>query len=1547
MCFGGKIWNFNIFFDNKYKFVNQSINSFLTKPVQTKPEPMNSLPFCRKSLLRFVLFIFLITNSILSYSNVVSCDKISNDNFFEVSALLSERESSVPDIQSSIETLELDALSSPPESTTESVDTTKFDSAFENARFESTLAGENFTQLPVGISTDFGGQCQAQLIVVNAYFTTEYIMLDILAKVEWNGTYGDNPVKRTLRMGCWGAKYYYEYGFKGEAKLALLSNVDIPISKDGSTLVLNGKFDKNSGQLVYEKSTYLSFGCNGIESLAGHFVGSLILKCEGNSIIPVTRDKKDKDKFIVPGDGKGYLDVDFETTCSLDNFYFSTSLGLFTIGKTDVIFEVNNLTVDLSSTQSSPSVSDKLWEGFYVEDFNVYLPEAISKSNNGKNVRVSAGVKKLMVNKDGISGDFSASNLSELANGNLGKWPLSVSSLSFTIDQSVLNNISVGGALNLPIFKDDASINYNATIDAGTGDFSLNINSEEGTSFDLDVFMAELSLGGGSVTVTKSEGTTTVTAILTHGTIGLKGDKFKDFAIEFNNFVISNTPSLSFETISPPANGKAGMLSDFPITLTTFSFDNSKLTLGLAINLMKEKINGIVDATISCRHEEINGREKWKYDGTKINKINVDAAFNKFSIKGGVEMFDEVDKDGNSNKGFSGNLDFKMKLTETTTDSLNIKANAIFGSQVYTAGKDFRYWHIDLKASGFKIDLFTGVKLTGIGGGAAYNMSHNAGGDFEPDSAMGLFIRANTALLLAGSDESNPSQVGLEIQFNKSVGETGGGLNYIQLFGDLSLSPSVGSIPGAETLIAGYQNIAKKSSAIQEKIRGLKGSELLNLDTSFFMNRFPDNLDNAKANVKIQFMLKIDIKNEVFTGEASAFVNAGGILVGNNSRNGVGGNPDGNPDGYAGSVYIVFRKNEWFIHAGYKYYDNFPVLPPVESGNGGKGTFEPLGLKLQAGKITLGSVAGYFLVGYHIPDLPNPHDLGITGFPEDALANRVSRGENSNFEGLGLAFGAAAQFNIPEIQFLILYVKLNAYMGFDVLLRHYDSCVCPGRGSTFGLNNWYAEGQAYAGLGADIGVQVKIFGKVKRVPALYAKMALLLQAKLPNPSWFSGVLYGSYSVMGGIVSGSFNLNCTFGDECGAVDQNTSTVEAPEIKIVKSIYPDENATEPMDPFGAPYITFNYPFNEKFRFGDDMNLDGKFKLVCESVEGYYTDSPDAKLDLTQDWDGNKKLIIAFKDPGDFWKSKSDVEINVTFVLQEKIDGNWVVAVDTNKNSEAEEIRETKTIAFKVGEVTNNLQYNSIVEMYPAIDQDYLYVSESSRGFIKIRQSQETIFSSAQTVQLIFSADGENTQTVQATVSGDEINYTIPSLTRGKTYFVKVEKMNGGENKFVDMMDFTFHTSEYSTFSEKVNYVSSIVSREHCNPSQIEFSYQYAEPFGKEEIEGSRYINNNKPLVTAELDFNDGFDLGDILDYLIPGYNNNEYKLSIYSSDWDVMKFEMESRSTFPFVFTNFDEVVDEVGGQASDTYKYIFPLKLSYSVPNKNIASSGLFALTYVP
>lgn len=101
-------------------------------------------------------------------------------------------------------------------------------------------------------------------------------------------------------------------------------------------------------------------------------------------------------------------------------------------------------------------------------------------------------------------------------------------------------------------------------------------------------------------------------------------------------------------------------------------------------------------------------------------------------------------------------------------------------------------------------------------------------------------------------------------------------------------------------------------------------------------------------------------------------------------------------------------------------------------------------------------------------------------------------------------------------------------IGFDMTLYKYAaSSHCEGEPGPFGANYWYMNGQIYAYGGIDAGVAGTFAGNNFDFTIISASMAMLLQGKLPKPSY----VYGGINLQATLFN-LFNLDMTVDFEAG-------------------------------------------------------------------------------------------------------------------------------------------------------------------------------------------------------------------------------------------------------------------------------------------------------------------------------------------------------------------------------------------------------------------------------
>lgn len=137
----------------------------------------------------------------------------------------------------------------------------------------------------------------------------------------------------------------------------------------------------------------------------------------------------------------------------------------------------------------------------------------------------------------------------------------------------------------------------------------------------------------------------------------------------------------------------------------------------------------------------------------------------------------------------------------------------------------------------------------------------------------------------------------------------------------------------------------------------------------------------------------------------------------------------------------------------------------------------------------------------------------------------------NNING-GVMVGASAWGKI-NIDLGLLYGKLEAIAGFDASLINYgNSAFCVNNHSTMGYNGWYATGQLYAYLGAELGMHINL-GRLYKGDIVFftAGIGGVLEMGLPHPTWIEGKARVKISLLNGLCKIDRKFQFSAGDHC--------------------------------------------------------------------------------------------------------------------------------------------------------------------------------------------------------------------------------------------------------------------------------------------------------------------------------------------------------------------------------------------------------------------------------
>lgn len=186
--------------------------------------------------------------------------------------------------------------------------------------------------------------------------------------------------------------------------------------------------------------------------------------------------------------------------------------------------------------------------------------------------------------------------------------------------------------------------------------------------------------------------------------------------------------------------------------------------------------------------------------------------------------------------------------------------------------------------------------------------------------------------------------------------------------------------------------------------------------------------------------------------------------------------------------------------------------------------------------VHIASATSYFMMGENLPGIPSPPKL-VT----DILGNvNSSRNLSKLADGSGVAVGmtiSASQGTSFGYDCANIYYALSAVIGFDVTAENYGSKRCSTTNTQIGINGWYFQGQAYLALAGSFGAHVDCeiwgIGIKQDLKVLDLSTAILLQAEVPNPSYFTGTAVAHLKILS-LFELDYDVSVEYGKHCGSL-----------------------------------------------------------------------------------------------------------------------------------------------------------------------------------------------------------------------------------------------------------------------------------------------------------------------------------------------------------------------------------------------------------------------------
>jgi hypothetical protein len=1084
-------------------------------------------------------------------------------------------------------------------------------------------------------------------------------------------------------------------------------------------------------------------------------------------------------QLIVPAkDTTSHVVASFEINATdLSNIMATVNVTPFKIkGLNDVSFEVKNAVADFSDHINPPGFT---FPPDYQQQFGdnqtlwrgFYLQElTITIDGFSKKDRkpITLQGRNLLIDDLGISGTVQGNNLLTLHEGSADGWPLSVNTLSVKLLHNNLTGGSLAGNIIVPFLGKD-SLAYTAEMEQ-VQDF-LNYKFSIATGADKEFttpFSAKIKLGAGStITIEKKNGVLTPSTLL-NGTITVQNKKMESSGIKFENLVLTTRkPYIKSGNFSTVGTGQSKSVG-FPVRIDSLTFKITETGAALGFGVALNFMDGDSRGFSAKTYINVMAKYEEMQPATGTEPAQTEWKYD------GIKINDIILKCNTTAFTMDGRLtvfDDDPIFGDGFRGSLSFSIKKLLERGVtvnayFGSKKTFRYWHVDAFVPTATIPLVPPLAINGFIGGASYKMKRKE--TFTPDF---------TKLSAEGAPAGGQSPGGAQFEF---LPDSTAGLSFM----------------AGVTLIAGSEKAFNSDAVLEVAFNASGGLRYGQFKGSgyFFTSlktrgRPSSGPQKVQAPVYAELNMLYDQDNNVFHTNLKTYMNL------ENTVRGIG------PNNMIGEAVIHVDPHDWYVFIG----------RPSQM----------LGVDIAH----LAVAQGYFMAGTQLEEMPLPPPE-LRNIMEEREMSLV-QDPNTLAMGRGFALGARFQTGFDtKDKISPFYAVFTLGAGADVMIRDFGNATCNGSTDRIGFDGWYASGQAYVFMQGKVGI--KVGGH--KFDFLSLGAAALLQAKLPNPTWLKGTLAGNYSVLGGLVSGKFNVKVIIGEECEIV---TPGSELGEILVIADMKPDDNTTD-VSVFASPQVTFNTAIDSELSMLNNQDQLNSYRIKLDEFS--VTHNGQA-LAVTREWNGRKDALAL--RTAEILPPQTTLKAFAKIHWEKKLsNGTWEALKIDNQTD-----YETKEVNFTTGTAPDFIPEENVSYSYPVKNQYNFLTNEYGQGYVKLRIGQSYLFQSASdSVQWKYIArfqqpSGSMIET-DLTYNSNQatVNFNIPDgLTKQAVYkltFIKKPESTGDvdtnvkrDNVTVDAGDdnevkvasnslegtltqsiekeiygSAFRTSQFSTFNEK---------------------------------------------------------------------------------------------------------------------------------------------------
>ncbi len=1206
----------------------------------------------------------------------------------------------------------------------------------DGERLMSAFTGSREIGMPIGIDREIDGH-RYTIGVINMTFATDKATVDAVMSLDI-----PDLGSRLISLGV--ADLCITPGGLGDEGRLYLPRDFVVVQEGETQFAFKGAEAADTTQ-----STYVSWDCRGFKCM----------QIRGQVTFPRDMLVPDNDDGTI---GSGNVTGTFGVkACRGDDWMAMITIDPFQVaGLEGWGWNASNAWLDFSDTENPPDfhlpagygdttrTDSRLvntWQGFFMERIEVRLPPAFA-STTAADRRTTFGAYNTIIDGTGLSVSIQARNILEVSEGNFEGWGFAIDTLNVDFVSNTFTNAGMAGRISMPIFEAGDNLKYRMVLgfDDGSDEFSYQFAVYTRDTLNIPMWGAarmffkpnssiEIGLNdpekGDHITANLNGGIHLVGDFGSIPMLNFRGINFEGLYLSTHadeNGRYFHADSIYFAHASPQKSA-----SGFPVSIENINLNINNITrpgveFDIILNFSEGSTAIGASATfgVFATFQKVGDNFEVGFGGVDVGAIGIDVEVSVMKLQGELEFYKDDPVYGNGTRG-TISVQLPMDISGRLTAYFGTFGNASRGA--FGTANYYAYWLVDGMITFPGIPIFSGFAIYGFGGGAYHHMT------------MDPATRLPNPQATMGSDGARTA-----VRYIPTF-DVGLGLKFTAVFG---------THPSNQAFNMDVSLAAEFNSSYGLNFISVSGA-------GYFMAGLTERGDaKVWANVEIMFDNR-PAEGPKFTGNFDVFVNVGSFLHGSGAGN------------KFVSLELYFDANTWHIYLG---------TPDDRAG---------LTADVQ---IITAQLTSYLMVGHGIPvalpPLPDRVQAVLYGSSQLEGSSSTSSAASSRERnpsddaayrsGQGFAFGTALAIPSIEFNFAIFYATLGLDFGFDL------NFMKPAPGSVFcvetgapprGIDGWYIQGQIFAGLYGEMGVQVDLMFIKGRFPFIQLGAAAVLQGNFPDPTGFRGRAGLYYSVLGGMVEGRCNFDLEVGQKCTMVTPNPLS----GMNFIADIIP-ANGTADQSCFSSPAVSFNLPVERFMEFpvtaADGTEVTRTFFPYIETFSFKKTGTTTQVRGTRSFASNNTELRFRLDE---MLEGRATYEVRIVVRSREHFASGPEQIV---RNSDGSIWQEERTITFTTGPVPDFIPIDQVAYTYP-VDGQYYYLKNESvltggvrKGLMQLDNPVERILATTidgqqykYLIRFTPVSGGDPTEYDLSYTSGRILNFNVPTLVNETMYAAQI--------------------------------------------------------------------------------------------------------------------------------------------------------------------------------